>query len=230
MPVGFQVFGDSGAVQIDDNYANLALVGKGTLSPGNPGQDGGNMMQVSTGAANAMIFLRASQIGVAVGAVSDSGGVRTFTIWMASGVTSVNYWVFGTPPAPTSRFGLQIFRSDGQCTFDSANKYMRVIGNIDTSSATIGGTAGKQFGLPGVGPGGYAVALNYNGFIIERLSIQGGQTLFRVNQQWCFSISGNALTVWNRPNVAGITYPPGSTSTTTYKAPQSAIILDVTGL
>lgn len=231
MPVGIQVFGDSGAVQIDDNYANLSLAGKGALNPGNPSQDGGNVMTVSTAAANAIIFLRASGL-VKLGAISDSGGTRTFTIQMATGVTSCAYWIFGKPPAPTSNFGLQIFDANGNCTFDATLKYMRVIGAVNTSSTPLGGAVGGNFGLPGVGPGGYAVAFADPGYIVEQLhASQGFQpTIYRMNATFGHLINGNTLKVSNFSTVAGITYPGGYNVTYSWRPPQSAIILDVTGL
>ncbi len=137
MPAGFQAFNNGGVLQIDENYVNLGLIATGQVTPAAATPDGYvpafKMAEVSVTGVAPIIAVRANY-AVALGDVRRNGATWTFrlcvnttTDWDGSALT---YYIFDQVPAVPHGVGLQVFRADGACTFDSNYKYFNPVAAI----------------------------------------------------------------------------------------------------
>lgn len=130
MNAGLTIYlNDQSEVQIDDNFFNLALVGKYQVacSPTFGGPSGSitvtGTMPVVAIASQGFASLRSMSAG--------AGGTFTFNFLTASAVTLTVY-VFDVPVSEGT-FGLQTFNQAGKITFDSSRPYMRMLRDIQFS-------------------------------------------------------------------------------------------------
>lgn len=149
MPSGITIYGDSGAVQVDENYFNYALVAKGTATLLEDAQalpNGairrGAKVQISV-QGESPIIAWSSGFPLHIYRVSVNAGVWSFVI--SSGISggsgyppglagnSFTYYVFDRPSDSGGGFGFQVFDAAGRLTFDATRKYMRVVRFYETS-------------------------------------------------------------------------------------------------
>lgn len=151
MANGIQVIGDAGNIQIDDTYSNLALVASGvaTLTLGF-----GSVTNAYTATVTYVNPISGTFPLVALrphdsSGVFDilklviSGNTFTWTIMAGgriNGGTIVNksfdYFILNTPPVGTPEaWGIQVFDSSGNKTFDSGYRYVRVLSVTETTYA-----------------------------------------------------------------------------------------------
>ncbi|WP_321866768.1 hypothetical protein [Paraburkholderia tropica] len=149
MTYGFKVIGDSGSIQIDDTYANLAVIGSGTVSLSN-GWGSNNMawygdVSVDVGDSTSYPLIgwnggNGSSYVVCLGH-TISGTVHTWRLLTINsngtlsgeGPMVINWYVFGRPTVSSNGYGLRVRDANGRVTFDSGNHYMTVIGAINTT-------------------------------------------------------------------------------------------------
>ncbi|GEM_PF-6981959 len=135
MPAGFQAFNTAtGSVQVDENYANLALLTKVTITSAANGNWAATAT-LSVASPTMPVVAVQSAVFVQLFRVYQSGGNWTFVYHAASAGAAINCYVFGKPVAPSgSGAGLQVFDASGSLTFDSRLKYARVAQMISGAS------------------------------------------------------------------------------------------------
>ena len=138
MSFGFSINNDFGQTVVNENYTNMALVEKGTISMTTRHLSAGNpftAVLTRTGLVNPIIFIRPSaqsasgswDLGVGVDTKYDNG-TYTFRFWggMASG-RSCDWWLFdSTAPAPTMLHGLAVYKPSGDAAWYSSWKVLRI--------------------------------------------------------------------------------------------------------
>ncbi|MEV8518684.1 hypothetical protein ABZR86_02690 [Dyella marensis] len=149
---GFTVYGDSGVAQVDNTYANLSLVEKGTLTT-NQSLYGASVTYGTIGPRSDLVspiicvggslyarpetFYGAGQIGFNISVAGPLG-------------TQVPYYIFDVPRAPPAHgFGLQVWNAAGQLIFDASAGPMRVVGFVQNATGTtiFAGTAGRAYAV-----------------------------------------------------------------------------------
>jgi hypothetical protein len=150
MTAGFQIFGDNGNTQIDENYFNFACVAKGTINmpatvPDSNGYKAVQSVYLTIDADYPMLFLNPKSTMAAVQRVKTTGRSHEFRI--VGGMTegsvpqaeSFSWFLFDKPPAPPANgSGIQVFNDAGQCVFDSNYPPMRFMDiiTVPTNSST----------------------------------------------------------------------------------------------
>lgn len=152
MAFGILAKNDFGNVQIDENYKNLFLAQKGTVSTSS-----GSATVTITGARLPIIAIRstAGQIGWA-GMSNPSSGTFNFFIKSQNATQSFDYWIFDSATnLALPNFGLLVKNASGEVVFRSDKLPLRVDSAVTLtagSSATITTTAGRKsaiiFGTP----------------------------------------------------------------------------------
>lgn len=222
---GFKSVNDASTVQIDETYCNLQFIGKGRAENNGTTYP---VIQVSVQAENPVMFLRPTAGLASIRRVASSGNMWTFFIGLASGVPYVDWYVFDNPRQSSEKYGIRVWRVDSgvrKLTYDSGNKYLRIVGVTPIGSFTPGS------GIDVIGPAGYtlAVAFSEPGTLVEQLNQVGTNPIYRAPNEYGMSLSGATLRVQSYA-VTFATYPPGATVTTKAVPPQLAIFADVTNL
>lgn len=129
MTYGFKVTTDTGIVQVDDTFANLALIQSGDLSLSQEG----DQMNIRYGTLTfsgreAPVVAIRSSYPVGYKAVNVSGSTWVYQLvaelkWMNS--TPVRWYLFDRPPPLTSGWGIRVRDAQGREVFNSGNRYMR---------------------------------------------------------------------------------------------------------
>lgn len=119
MPIGFQSFTDSGILQIDSDKFTYMLKQKGTLTGTfQGGFYGGGYYTAGvtiTGCNTPIMF---SSAGSTVSSSQDNGG-GSWTFAFRASDSSISYALFDIGLSSGSTFGLQLYNSSNQVTFDS---------------------------------------------------------------------------------------------------------------
>ena len=115
MAFGLEIINNHGTTLIDDTYSNLAVRHQGTLAAG-----AGSRTVSVPGLSQPVPAVRSTAYAIALGRSGNNG-----TIWSAGGA-QVHWYVFDVPTSSSGGYGLQVFNSSGQLTFDSSRKYARV--------------------------------------------------------------------------------------------------------
>lgn len=138
MGAGFQCFNDSGYIQIDEKYRNLALLRKTTLSGTDANSAGVPLAAytcrwvsyVATSKESVLAFYSTGKVCPFV--VQEQNGTFVWKIALdsGSGKNQITIFEFGPPPASGSGsgWGFQVFNDDSQLVFDANFKYMRLVG------------------------------------------------------------------------------------------------------
>lgn len=158
MPTGFQAFNSNYITVIDDDFFNLCLVGKGSVTTSN----NSNYSYVDVTLAcrePTMAFKCTSGFAYILTQKNNGNGTWTFRFGASTGSRTIDYWLFDIPPsASNSRSGMQVFNAAGALIFDANYPYLSPVSfyqNVDGSliggDVTLYGTPGRQ----------YAVVQNY---------------------------------------------------------------------
>lgn len=153
MPAGLQIMNADGVtVQVDDTYANLAVVEMGTIATNTATSAGGNsgVTFSRSGLKNPLIAVAGTTSQVAVAWLQNAGnGTWGFNILAAGGVgTQCKYLIFDSPPATSPNYGFQVFDANGNITFDGSLRYLRVIDmQLNISTGSIAYDASKQYAV-----------------------------------------------------------------------------------
>ena len=231
MTVGYEVLNDSGSILLDANYPNLALVARGTVNIAPNTYAGGTYGTVSVPATGMpLVFLRSA--GFAAVADARPG---SFTYFMATGVTTLDYWAFAPPQDVGARFGMQVYTDRGSLAFDAAQRYLRIAGVVQTGKAlNFNDTGGvgeiASFGLPGNLP---AVCFVDAGFQFQALTgngVSGGLT-FRTVARCAMRVAGNTLQLAHVQSIGSMTLPSDvHVNTRTASTPSAVIVADVANM
>lgn len=129
MPVGIQIIGEHGAVQIDETFSCLALRSSGaaTLSVGGGDLANGCSAAVTVTGEFPIIAFRPG-VPVALWYTERSGSTWTFHFIAerANAGQSFAWYVFDRPLNIGSTYGAQVFDASGRLVFDALQKYVRV--------------------------------------------------------------------------------------------------------
>lgn len=129
MPYGFNITNDNGYTQVDQNYSNLALIQKGTVTV-NTLLDGNYTTTITfTGRVSPVLAIRPplnGTVGIDYYASSTDPTSRTYRFWSSSIIT-VEYWLFDSNAAmPTSGYGINVYKANGSGAWSSEWKTLRI--------------------------------------------------------------------------------------------------------
>jgi hypothetical protein len=152
MPAGLQILNADGVtVQIDDTYANLAVVEMGAKATDTATAAGGNSSVTfsKSGLKNPLIAVTGINPAGAVCWLQDaSTGTWGFNITAGGAVgTQAKYLIFDSPPATATNFGFQVFDSHGNKTFDGSMRYLRVVDMQLNAVGPFSYDASKQYAV-----------------------------------------------------------------------------------
>jgi len=235
MAYGLRVFGDAGNVQLDETYRNFHLIGKGTASTNTSSTQGDSSTGTVTvtGCTIPILAVRCSTHGVTYNVQSVSGSTWTFRVFASgAGFATFEWFCFDMVSQPPSgKWGLRVFNSAGQVTFDSNFKPMRVVDfikNFDLAgtngtptNVTKTYTAGRSYTAVTVRQGVYVNAF-FTGLDFSRTEV--------------FWFCGGAQAVADGVNVGRIltdhktitNTQPGSIATAAANAIVDFIVIDLT--
>lgn len=138
MPAGFQVVGSHGVVQVDQNFINLGLAGKGTVAV--PGANASGWMgraTVTVTGTSPILCLRPTSNYAAIFSVARTGNTYTYTIAGTPG--NVAWYLFDRmSPGSAGQVGFEVRDANGITTFNSnfAPMIVAAIGQIPHASMT----------------------------------------------------------------------------------------------
>lgn len=133
MAYGLKVWGDSGVLQIDDNYSNYHLVRKGTITISQTSNNYGTGIVSIVGTAPLIAWTGGGFASIIQ--TARNGNTWTFNLcaYCPSPII-LTYFIFdqiqGIPPS--GQFGLRVFKPDGSIAFDSNYAYARISTIIDS--------------------------------------------------------------------------------------------------
>jgi hypothetical protein len=140
MPAGFQIIGDHGAVQVDENFVNLGLTAKGSVSmPASAGLLAQATITVT--GDTPILCIRPLSTYASIYSVTKSGNQFTYTLvggftGSAAAAETFDWYVFDKMPAGTAgSVGIEVRDANGTTTFNSNFTPMIVsaIGTIPTA-------------------------------------------------------------------------------------------------
>jgi len=145
---GLQIFNADGqTVTIDSTYRNLALRSKSIATTDRTAGFGSYVDFTASGLTMPMIATKTS-FGSTANVTNQGNGTFGFRIYasMATGA-QVPYYIFDVPVLSDSRYGLEVFDSTGNLTFDATgSKYLRVVDFLQvTSGTTKAYTPGRDY-------------------------------------------------------------------------------------
>ncbi|AWH15459.1 hypothetical protein [Pseudomonas phage 98PfluR60PP] len=192
---GMQIFLDAGGdVQIDDRYFNLAFVSKTVLSLGSPSGSGPSGYMTVSGLTMPMVAFTGGP--AALHSMSSSNG--TFKInFISQYPVTITVYLFDVPTS-SGISGCQVFNDNGELTFDSSRKYMKVkYEKVFTNLQEMGGDGGgvANHVMP-VGPQYAVLQSSFAGFRYCEDLIPGesGPIYSYTTIQWVmYNVSGNVL-------------------------------------
>lgn len=142
MPAGLQITNPSGTIQIDENYANLAIIEKRTVSAAQGGAyDSALKVDVTVTSDFPFIAIKCAR-PCAITKIQRAGTSSTaiYTISVAPSGNPpwasfpVDVYVFGRTKQFADGVGLQVFDSTGKITYDSNNAYADIVGMITSTT------------------------------------------------------------------------------------------------
>lgn len=143
MTTGLQIVNDAGTILIDENYTNLALRLKGTVTLDS---DGVALVAVA-GLASPVVAVRCTTAQ----AYGELGSGNTSLRIRGNPGASVTYYIFDTPVGSGLHQGLQVFNAAGVLCFDSGRSYARVraaiTGDIRTAVGTYTYDSGRTYAV-----------------------------------------------------------------------------------
>lgn len=240
---GLIVTGTSGAIQIDQTYANLAVVQKGTLSwtVGAPQQDqiyGDSVSYTTPTIGHSPMIAFTNTSGVLVNfdyiATSVSGANTTWSFAFmgakadgSAGTAAITYYIFDRPQASSgSTAGLKVYDGSGLLTYDSGYNYANIVGVQGASLPA--GTAAQSYTYTSGRT--YAIVQGFNPSY-PTVSATGapagsGSTYLNENHFWGMQTIASGFSI--TPYYA---FYQLSSSNAVYvtRTQYSALVLDVTG-
>lgn len=180
MPAGFQVIGDHGGVQIDENFYNMTLKAKGSVTYPDT-QLVLTMHPWAITVPNTISPVLCFHVThfTSIESVSSANGNTTYSGYIFAAIGGTMEWyAFDRMPAPISPTGagLSVFDVNGQLTFSSEYPPMKIaaIHTIPDSTGNPDGNS-EYYSYSNPGAGKYAACLSSPkvGYILG-----GGQTSY----------------------------------------------------
>lgn len=171
MTFGFRLGGSSGISQVDDTFANLGFIAKGSVVLNQTHMTNiANMSMIGSFTVTGRdtpIFAFRSSVPVTVKSVQASGGNWTVTlaydgITHGAGGTTVDWYLFDRPPTPPSHYGIRVRDASGREVFNSGSKYFRpkLVAATPPGQPTGNGSGlSNSYDIGGLPGGTYAVVL-----------------------------------------------------------------------
>ena len=138
MPAGFQVTNNSGSIQVDGAYRNLALRHKGLITslPHSTFGTGYSTLRdytITVPADYPVVAIAPASgsgiVGCRLHYMTRSGSNWTLHFYALTPPSGAEFFVFDTPQAVSGGYGLEVYTEAGQLAFSSLHKYMRVVGS-----------------------------------------------------------------------------------------------------
>lgn len=142
MPVGAEIFNDSGAYLIDGANYNACFRRKGSVTT-TAFYDGRTTLSKAEVAVAADEILAFACI-YPTALIGASQGNMRLAVMSAPGAALL-YWVFG-PPSSSGSFGMQIFNAASQLVYDAVRLPIRIAG-LHTGISTSNPPAGKTYAV-----------------------------------------------------------------------------------
>lgn len=142
MAAGFQVIGDHGGVQIDENFVNMVLIDKGSLDlpPANGvANDGWNTLTFYN-RETPILALDTRNDATTLMRCDRSGSTFTYYI-RGNGDTrgftqTIRWYLFDKAPNVATNTGLTVWDGGGRVTFNSDYEPMRIVGMLQYPDGT----------------------------------------------------------------------------------------------
>lgn len=163
MAVGLRVRNNNNVIQIDNQYKNLAMTQKGTVTTiaGAIPQFNPNVAyaSITVSGTNPQIALIPTEDAVAsLWYISMSGANFVFHI-VSRAAATIPYYVFDNTISGVGGAKLKMRDSAGNLFFDSSNKYLKIVGMLNTTNddpvIQLSTPAGRQCAVL-VSAGGYS--------------------------------------------------------------------------
>ncbi|MCY1197859.1 hypothetical protein D9M72_92270 [compost metagenome] len=223
----FEAFNDTGGIQIDSNYFNMAIsqagwvTGDGVLSAIG-GDASRGWLEITVAGSDPMVAWSSDALVGLAGRVNNGNGTFTFRLITSYPGQGLQYWMFDRPRGGNS-FGFQIFDGGGNLTFDAARQYMRVVDFSYYNNGALSASVEEQVTYRD-GNRRYAVMPVAPSMVIWQLGKR--QNPSNPNSQWLqenFSRIGSARAGWGYSS-AGSMLTRWSTYNTGFTAPPSRVI------
>lgn len=231
MAHGIRITGESGNVQIDENYSNHHFIGKATIATTTAVSNNGcSYVDVTfTGCISTVLAIRCDRPATYT-LISVSGGTWTFRFvvgWTGTYVdtrgTQLTYYRFDANPPPSNDvWGFRVRDGAGKITFDSGYRPLKVVdflNDLASDFETFTYQAGRTYGaIPARGGGRSEIA-----------GVQG-----TVTYAYFFKAARNAPNgveiAMGLHTVLQYSSPPSTPPSNQYDTPSSWLVADVTGL
>lgn len=164
---GLIIYNNTGNLVIDSDYKNLCMRGKGSINTTTlVGSCSGVSFQISGLSATPLVVV-SSTLGATAHVSAFAAGVATVEILCGGAVGStVQYWVFDEPGVAVAPQYLAVYNAAGQCVFNAAEKYMRVVANYALPAVTGAGItlpSGRTYAAWLTNPCGRSVSFTSGG-------------------------------------------------------------------
>lgn len=162
MPAGLQVYSDSGLIQIDDRYSNLALRTKFTATTASGTGPNYSFWTYTTVVTATYPIVAMSGPRIALLGCVNIGGNQWQLQFVSPAQATFTAYIFDYPVSPGNNFGLQVFRDDGGLAFDSNIKYAKVAAIIQRPAGQPsgnGGGSGQNWDYLSLPAGNYAAIM-----------------------------------------------------------------------
>jgi hypothetical protein len=199
MAYGIEIDNSSGVLQIDETHLNLGLVSSGTATCntafGGASRLYSTTITKSTGVTYPVIAIHTYGNAIALTRVSISGSSASWTFAGGQNDDFI-YYIFDKYPASTTGYGLQVFDSSGNVTFNSDYPPMSVkaFGTTNTNNLSSGPVYAAIIEAPSysqsyleLSPTLYVFTSRFQGVVT---SSTGAQTFSMISETYQTSSSG----------------------------------------
>lgn len=153
MGAGFQVFNNDNIIVIDENFFNLCLVNKGSVTTSN--NPSYSYVDITLTCSQPTIaFKCTSGFAYVLTQRNNGNGTWTFRFGASTANQTINFWLFDTPKMNGSNSGFQVFNSAGALIFDASFPYLSPVsfyqntdGGLISNDITLSGTPGRQYAI-----------------------------------------------------------------------------------
>lgn len=190
MQEGLQVYDENGKLLIDSNLINYYFVRKGEINIGNSAETSGTqvMVTISEVGTRPMIFIRDAIVFRY--SSTFSGGLWTiqYIVPVLFVRQTLKYYVFDCNPV-AARFGIETYDADGNLTFSSARKPLKLAYSGQAPQGTElnpypGGVT--EYSFRGLDVGVYAGCVSSNRIGLDIQGDSSGSTYLETMSEFVF--------------------------------------------
>jgi hypothetical protein len=129
MTAGIQIVNENSVIQIDQDYKNLVMVAKGSVTTTGALP---TTADISVTANNPVIAF-VSSVPVCVTRMQSSGTSWIYRVATFGAAATVDYYVFDTPELVTvsDTFGIEVRKADGSLAWHSSMKTLKVVAFLE---------------------------------------------------------------------------------------------------